>query len=408
MLGIGCHKRQGAHMTIAGSPDQKLNRRLRLGMVGGGRGAFIGAVHRIAARLDDRWELVAGALSSDPERATASGEDLLPRAGPHLWRLQRDGAPRAAAEGRHRRGRHRHAEPRPCGGGPSLPEGRHPCDLRQAADDDAARGRGAGAARARIAACIFAVTHNYTGYPLVRQARAMVQAGELGRFRVVQVEYAQDWLATRIEETGQQAGATGAPIRRVPARPARSATSAPTPSTSPNSSPATRSPVSVGRAAHLRGGPAARRQCADDAALRNPARRACSGAARWRPAMRTACASASMARRAGSNGTRRTRTVLTFSPLGEPPRLIRRNGSGADAVARAASRIPGRPSGRLSRRLRAALHRHRRADRRADRGPRAGPVRPARAAPSSDGVRGVRFIEAAVKSSAANGAWTAV
>ena len=55
-------------MTIAGSPDQKLNRRLRLGMVGGGRGAFIGAVHRIAARLDDRWELVAGALSSDPER----------------------------------------------------------------------------------------------------------------------------------------------------------------------------------------------------------------------------------------------------------------------------------------------------------------------------------------------------
>ena len=64
-------------MTIAGSPDQKLNRRLRLGMVGGGRGAFIGAVHRIAARLDDRWELVAGALSSDPERAKASGEDLL-------------------------------------------------------------------------------------------------------------------------------------------------------------------------------------------------------------------------------------------------------------------------------------------------------------------------------------------
>ena len=60
---------KGRHMTIAGSPDQKLNRRLRLGMVGGGRGAFIGAVHRIAARLDDRWELVAGALSSDPERA---------------------------------------------------------------------------------------------------------------------------------------------------------------------------------------------------------------------------------------------------------------------------------------------------------------------------------------------------
>src|SRR4028118_154514 len=63
-------------MTIVGSRDQKLNRRLRLGMVGGGRGAFIGAVHRIASRIDDRWEPVAGAPSSDAERARLSGEDL--------------------------------------------------------------------------------------------------------------------------------------------------------------------------------------------------------------------------------------------------------------------------------------------------------------------------------------------
>src|SRR3712207_5278231 len=64
-------------MAITASQNQKLNRRLRLGMVGGGRGAFIGAVHRIAARIDDRWDFVAGALSSDPERARLSGEDLL-------------------------------------------------------------------------------------------------------------------------------------------------------------------------------------------------------------------------------------------------------------------------------------------------------------------------------------------
>src|SRR5262245_61372294 len=62
---------------IESSKDGKLKRRLRLGMVGGGRGAFIGAVHRMVARLDDRWEFVAGALSSDTERAKASGEDLL-------------------------------------------------------------------------------------------------------------------------------------------------------------------------------------------------------------------------------------------------------------------------------------------------------------------------------------------
>src|SRR3712207_5450776 len=68
---------QEAPMTITGSTRQKLNRRLRLGMVGGGRGAFIGAVHRIAARLDDRYELVAGVFSSDPQRSRDSGAELL-------------------------------------------------------------------------------------------------------------------------------------------------------------------------------------------------------------------------------------------------------------------------------------------------------------------------------------------
>src|SRR5689334_25070556 len=63
-------------MAITGSQDQRLKRRLRLGMVGGGRGAFIGAVHRIAARLDDRYELIAGALSADPARARESAAEL--------------------------------------------------------------------------------------------------------------------------------------------------------------------------------------------------------------------------------------------------------------------------------------------------------------------------------------------
>ena len=137
-------------MTIAGSPDQKLNRRLRLGMVGGGRGAFIGAVHRIAARLDDRWELVAGALSSDPERARLSGEDLLLKPD----RIYGDFNEMARRERRLKDGIDAVAivtpEPRPCGRGARLPEGRHPRHLRQAADDDAARGRAAREARAGI------------------------------------------------------------------------------------------------------------------------------------------------------------------------------------------------------------------------------------------------------------------
>lgn len=204
-------------MTIAGSPDQKLNRRLRLGMVGGGRGAFIGAVHRIAARLDDRWELVAGALSSDPERAKASGEDLLLKPD----RIYGDFNEMARRERRLKDGidavtivtpNHAHA----AAARAFLKAGIHViCDkplttTRREADQLAKLARESG--------LVFAVTHNYTGYPLVRQARAMVQSGELGAIRVVQVEYAQDWLATRVEETGsKQAEWRTDPARSGPA-----------------------------------------------------------------------------------------------------------------------------------------------------------------------------------------------
>ena len=83
--------------------------RIRLGMVGGGKDAFIGAVHRIAARIDDDYELVAGALSSTPEKARASGRGARARRGPHLRRLRDDGQARGAAEERHRGGGDRHA-----------------------------------------------------------------------------------------------------------------------------------------------------------------------------------------------------------------------------------------------------------------------------------------------------------
>ncbi|MDP8917478.1 MAG: Gfo/Idh/MocA family oxidoreductase, partial [Pseudomonadota bacterium] len=204
-------------MTIAGSADQKLSRRLRLGMVGGGRGAFIGAVHRIAARIDDRWELVAGALSSDPERAKASGEDLLLKPD----RIYGDFNEMARRERRLKDGidavaivtpNHAHA----AAARAFLKAGIHViCDkplttTRREADQLAKLAHESG--------LVFAVTHNYTGYPLVRQARAMVAAGELGAIRVVQVEYAQDWLATRVEETGsKQADWRTDPARSGPA-----------------------------------------------------------------------------------------------------------------------------------------------------------------------------------------------
>ena len=181
----------------------KLGRRLRLGMVGGGPGGFIGAVHRIAARLDDRFELVAAALSSNAERGRAAALDLY--IAPD--RAYGSFAEMAAAEAS-RKDRidvvsivtpnHLHYPAAKA----FLDAGFHViCDkpltttLEDALDL---------AATVRRTGLLFAVTHNYTGHPMVRQAREMVANGELGPIRVVQVEYAQDWLSTPLEKTGQK------------------------------------------------------------------------------------------------------------------------------------------------------------------------------------------------------------
>jgi predicted dehydrogenase len=176
-------------------------RRLRLGMVGGGQGAFIGAVHRIAARLDDRFELVAGAFASDPDRARASAAQLhVPEA-----RAYTDFTRMAEAEAARRDGidavaivvpNHLHR----AAAEPFVVRGIHViCEKPMATTLDDAR---ALVALAEAHGVLFAVTHNYTGYPMVRQARQLVADGAVGRIRTVQVEYAQDWLATKLEDQG--------------------------------------------------------------------------------------------------------------------------------------------------------------------------------------------------------------
>jgi len=175
-------------------------------MIGGGRGAFIGAVHRMAARLDDRYELVAGALSADPDRARASGADL--RLDPA--RTYPDFAALIAGE-RARPDRvdvvaivppnHlHHPAARAC-----LDAGFHViCDkpltttVADAEDLCAAAGRNGR---------ILAVTYNYSGYPLVRAARDLIAAGELGRIHRVNVEYLQDWLLNPVEADGNKQAA---------------------------------------------------------------------------------------------------------------------------------------------------------------------------------------------------------
>lgn len=185
-------------------------RRLRLGMVGGGEGAFIGGVHRMAARLDDQWELVAAALSADPQRATDSARAL------HLdpQRSYTDYRHMALAEAqRHALDgsgidavaivtpNHLHAPVAHA----FLDAGIHViCDKPLAltlAEGDAL------AAKAHQNRLMFAVTYNYSGYPMVRRARQLVRQGVLGMLRLVQVEYAQDWLSAPLEASGQKQAA---------------------------------------------------------------------------------------------------------------------------------------------------------------------------------------------------------
>jgi predicted dehydrogenase len=179
--------------------------RLKYGMVGGGPGASIGAVHRVAAAMDDMTELVAGAFSSDPAKSRIQGEEL----GLDPNRVYGSYEDMARKES-------------------SLPEGERidfvsivtpnhlhfpvakvfiehgfhvVCDkpMTTTVQDAEELVR-----LVRRHGTVFALTHNYTGYPMVRQARAMVAAGRLGRIRKMVVEYPQDWLATLLEADGHK------------------------------------------------------------------------------------------------------------------------------------------------------------------------------------------------------------
>jgi len=182
-----------------------MNRKLRYAMVGGGRDAFIGAVHRHAMALDGHYEFVAGALSSSPEKAQASGRDLgLADARNHgAWQALLDDELRRPVDERIDvvsivTPNHLHYDVARA----FVDAGFHVvCDkplvhTSAQADDLVAR-----VARQRT---LFAVTYNYTGYPMVRQAREMVRSGAIGAVRKVIVEYHQGWLATQLEATANK------------------------------------------------------------------------------------------------------------------------------------------------------------------------------------------------------------
>jgi predicted dehydrogenase len=381
--------------------ERQARRRIRLGMVGGGPDAFIGAVHRIAARLDDRYELVAGALSSDAERGRAFALSL----GIAPERAYGGYAEMAAAE---------RLRPDPIDAvaivTPNhlhhaiarsfLAAGFHViCDKPLATTAEEARDL---VAEVRRSGLVFGLTHNYSGYPLVRQARAMVAAGELGRVRVVQVEYAQDWLATPLEATGQKQAAW-------------------------RTDPAQAGPAGclgdIGtHAFHLAGfvaGLACEAVAADITSFVQGRRlddnvnmllRFAGGARGMLWASQVAPGNDNNLRlrvygeRAGLDWRQEEPNRLWLTPLGEPARLIRRGGAGTDRAAAHATRIPaGHPEGYLEAfaQLYADLaeqitaHRERRP-----------PDPAALLVPRvEDGLAGVEFIAAALRSARGGGAW---
>lgn len=182
-----------------------INRKLRFGMIGGGRGAFIGAIHRAAAQMDGKAELVAGAFSSDPERASASAADLFvapQRAyGSYAEMARAEAAMPASARLDFVvivTPNHHHFPAAKL----FLENG-----FNVVCDKPVTFNLAEALALNKIISKtkkVFVLTHNYTGYPMVKQARALVRAGELGVIRKVVVEYPQGWLSTPLEATGQK------------------------------------------------------------------------------------------------------------------------------------------------------------------------------------------------------------
>lgn len=384
------------------SGKQGKSRRLRLGMVGGGPGAFIGAVHRIAARMDDCYELVAGALSSDPGKSLAAAEELhIPRAYGRFEEM-------AAAEAGRPDGIEAVAIVTPnhmhyANAKKFLDAGIHViCDkpltttLEDALDLEKTVKR---------TGLIFGLTHNYTGYPMVRQAREMVLGGELGALRVVQVEYAQDWLSMPLEKTGQKQ----AEWRTDPAR------------SGPGGSLG-----DIGTHAHNLACFVTGLQVEEVAAevttfvpgrrlddnvqmlLRFP-----KGVKGMLWASQVAAGNENNLRlrvygeKAGLEWHQEDPNELIFTPLGQPRRILRRGGPGTGAAAARAIRIPaGHPEGYLE--AFAQLYKDLAEQIMAKREGRSPDPQSLLVPGIAEGVEGMRFISGVVESSRNRSAWTAL
>ncbi len=372
---------------------------IRLGMVGGGNDAFIGGVHRIASRIDDRFDLVAGALSSTPEKSAASAEALgIPRSYGSFAEMaeaeaaREDGVEAVAIVTPN----HVHAAAAKA----FLAKGIHViCDKPLTATMEEAADLEAAVAQAQS---LFVLTHNYTGYPMIRQARAMVAAGDLGDIRIVQAEYPQDWLTSAVENEGLKQ----AEWRTDPAR-----------------SGAGGSVGDIGTHAHnlacfVSGlkveSLAADLQCwGAGRALDDNAHMMLrfQGGARgmlWSSQVAPGNENALKLRIYGDKGglewAQEDPNYLWYTRHGGAKQLLTRNGAGANAAAQAVSRIPGgHPEGYLE--GFATIYSEAADAIRAYQGGAARADAMGQLPGIADGMAGMKFIQACVTSSARDAAW---
>ncbi|WP_170414735.1 Gfo/Idh/MocA family protein [Ruegeria arenilitoris] len=378
--------------------NEETSGRIRLGMVGGGNDAFIGGVHRIAARLDDKFELVAGALSSTPEKSLESGRAL------GLERVYEDFKQMAIREARLKSGieavsivtpNHVHyASAREF-----LKRGIHViCDkpLTSTLADAKKLVKAAESANA-----LFILTHNYTGYPMVRQAREMVANGEIGKIRVVQVEYPQDWLT-------EQQDFKQAEWRTDPERSGAGGSTGDIGTHAYNLACFVTGLKAESLAADLQAFVPGRK--VDDNAhvlLRfEGGARGMLWSSQVAPGNENALRLRVYGEKGGFEWSQEDPNYLWFTPYNEPKRLITRNGAGAGDAANRLSRVPpGHPEGYLEGfaniygEAAEAIQAFRNGI-----SPDGSVVYPT----VHDGLNGVKFVAACVQSSSRNAAWVSL
>jgi predicted dehydrogenase len=386
-------------MAITGR-SEKFSGRIRLGMVGGGQGAFIGGVHRIAARIDDQYELVAGALSSDPKRAKASGHEL----GLAEDRSYGSFEEMARREARIRDGieavaivtpNHMHFPVAKI----FLQKGIHViCDKPLTATLREAKKL---AELAQKSGKVFALTHNYTGYPMVRQAREMVAKGELGPIQLIHAEYVQDWLTTNIEKTGQKQ----AEWRTDPARSGAGGAIGDIGTHAYNLAcfitGTEAAEISADLQSFVKG-----RKLDDNAHMMIRYKNGARGmiwASQVAPGNENHLVVRVFGTKGGLEWCQEDPNYLWFTPFGEPKRLITRGGAGSGAAAGRVTRVPpGHPEGYLE--GFANIYKEAAAAILAARDGKK-PDKAVMFPTVEDGVKGVAFVDACVRSSKKNAGW---